>query len=102
MVQAAENRTDLTARLVGAGPHPRLAGWDRAEVDVLDAEPVAGYADLLSGNAGQRMLLAVPSGLLADAAPGSTIRARARLAASGEAMAEKRPAPGTFAVEPPG
>ncbi|GGZ83883.1 hypothetical protein ACFOOM_15015 [Streptomyces echinoruber] len=101
MVQAVDNRTDLTTRLVRAEPHPRLAGWDQAEVDVLDAEPVAGYADLLSRNVGQRLLLAVPSGLLAEAVPGSTIRARARLAASGEAMAEKRPAPGTFTVEPP-
>lgn len=101
MVQAVDNRTDLTARLVRTEPHPRLAGWDRAEVDVLDAEPVAGYADLLSKNVGQRLLLAVPSPLLADAVPGSTIRARARLAASGEAMAERRPAPGIFVVEPP-
>jgi hypothetical protein len=69
-------------------------------VDVLEAEPVAGYADLLSRNVGQRLLLAVPSRLLADALPGATIRARARLAA-GEVLAESRPAPGTFAVEPP-
>ncbi|WP_406471112.1 hypothetical protein [Streptomyces sp. NBC_01615] len=101
MVQAIDNRTDLVARLVSTGPHPRLAGWDRAEVDVLDAEPVAGYADLLSSNVGQRMLFAVPSPLMTDAVPGSIIRARARLAASGEAMAENRPAPGAFVVEPP-
>ncbi|MFF9060264.1 hypothetical protein ACF09K_16500 [Streptomyces sp. NPDC014882] len=100
MVQAVDNRTDLTVRLVGTGPHPRLEAWDRAEVAVVGAEPVAGYADLLSGNVGQHMLLAVPSGLLADAVPGSTIRVRARLAA-GEAMAESRPPPGRFAVEPP-
>jgi hypothetical protein len=101
MVQTADNRTDLVARLVKKGPHPRLAGWDRAEVDILDAKPVVGYDDLLSGNVGQRLLLAVPSRVLAGAAPGSTIRARARLVASGEAMAEKRPAPGNFVVEPP-
>ncbi|WP_030669341.1 hypothetical protein [Streptomyces cellulosae] len=100
MVQAIDNRTDLTARLIATGPHPRLDTWDQAEVTVLDAEPVAGYADLLSRNVGQRMLLAVPGGLLADAEPGSTIRVRARLAA-GEAMAERRPSPGHFAVEPP-
>lgn len=100
MVQAIDNRTDLTARLVGTEPHPRLAAWDQAEVTVLDAEPVAGYADLLSRNVGQRLLLAVPSRLLANAVPGSTIRVRARLTA-GEAMAESRPSPGTFAVEPP-
>ncbi|MFF7470998.1 hypothetical protein [Streptomyces sp. NPDC008092] len=102
MVQVVENRTDLTARLVTTEPHPRLAGWDLAEVDVLGAEPVAGYADLLSGSIGQRLPLAVPSPLLADAVPGSVLRARARLAAPGEAMVEKNPTPGTFAVEPPG
>ncbi|MFJ8109640.1 hypothetical protein [Streptomyces sp. NPDC096132] len=100
MVQAIENRTDLTARLLGTRPHPRLQAWDRAEVEVLDAAPVAGYADLLSRNVGRRLLLAVPRELLADAVPGSTLRVRARLSA-GEAMADKRPAPGTFAVEPP-
>ncbi|BBC36129.1 hypothetical protein SGFS_074230 [Streptomyces graminofaciens] len=99
MVQAIDNRTDLTTRLVGTEQHPRLADWDRAEVEVLAAEPVAGYADLLSRNVGHRLLLAVPRPLLADAAPGSVIRVRARLAA-GEAMAERRPTPGTFAVEP--
>ncbi|MFG2969248.1 hypothetical protein ACIPX0_19195 [Streptomyces sp. NPDC090075] len=102
MAQVVENRTDLTARLVGTAPHPRLAGWDRAEVDVLAAEPVAGYADLLSGEVGQRLPLAVPSALLADVAPGSTLHVRARLAAPGEAMTEKSPTPGTFTVEPPG
>lgn len=100
MVQAIDNRTDLTSRLVVVEPHPRLAGWDRAEVEVLDAEPVAGYADLLSRNVGQPLLLAVPSRLLADAVPGSTLRVRARLA-GGEAMAESRPAPGTFTIETP-
>ena len=101
MVQAIDNRTDLTTRLVGTEPHPRLADWDRAEVEVLAAEPVAGYADLLSRNVGHRLLLAVPRPLLADAdaVPGSVIRVRARLAA-GEAMAERRPTAGTFAVEP--
>jgi hypothetical protein len=101
MVQVIDNRTDLTARLVATEPHPRLEGWDRAEVDVVGAEPVTGYADLLSRTVGERLSLAVPSRLLADVAPGSTLRTRARLAAPGEAMAEREPAPGTFAVEPP-
>ncbi|MEV5540937.1 hypothetical protein AB0L13_29210 [Saccharopolyspora shandongensis] len=100
MVQAIENLTALTTRLVETGPHLRLVGWDRAVVDVLDAEPVAGYADLLSRNVGHRLELAVPSELMEDAVAGVTIRVRAKLA-GGEAMAERRPAPGDFVIEPP-
>ncbi|MFE2266630.1 hypothetical protein [Streptomyces griseosporeus] len=102
MAQVIENRTVLTARLVSTAAHPRLADWDQAEVDVLAAEAVTGYADLLSRNVGQRLLLAVPSRLLADAAPGAILRTRARLAAPGEAMADSEPDPGTFTVDPPG
>ncbi|KOV57478.1 hypothetical protein ADL01_40470 [Streptomyces sp. NRRL WC-3618] len=99
MVQATENLTALTVRLVTTGPHPRLRGWDRLGTEVLDAQPVAGYADLLSRHVGHRLDLAVPSSLAAGVVPGVVIRLRARLA-GGEALAEKRPPPGTFAVEP--
>lgn len=100
MVQAVENLTTLTTHLVEAGPHPRLAGWDRAVVDVLDAAPVPGRADLLSQRVGQRVELAVRHDLLGDAAPGAVIRLRARLS-FGEIVAETDPAPGDFAVEQP-
>ncbi|MET7397931.1 hypothetical protein ABZS66_31025 [Dactylosporangium sp. NPDC005572] len=100
MVQAVENLTALTTRLVTTGPHPRLEGWDRSAVDVLHAQPVTGCADLLSRYVGQRLELAVPSRLVAGLAPGTVIRLRARLTA-GEAMAEQRPPPGTFVTQPP-
>lgn len=100
MVQAVENLTALTTQLVEAGPHPQLAGWDRAVVDVLTAVPVPGRADLLSQRVGQRVELAVRHDLLGAAAPGAVVRLRARLA-SGEILAETNPAPGDFAVEPP-
>lgn len=100
MVQAIENLTNLTTRLITAGPHPRLPGWDQATVEVLDAQPVAGYADLLSRRLGGRLQLAVPSPLMAGLAPGTSIRLRARLVA-GEAMAEKQPLPGDFVTQPP-
>lgn len=99
MVQATENLTALTVRLVTTGPHPHLRGWDRLGADVLDAQPVAGYADLLSQRVGHRLDLAVPSSLAAGLVPGAVVRLRARLA-GGEALAEKRPPPGTFVVEP--
>ncbi|MFD0527716.1 M6 family metalloprotease domain-containing protein [Kitasatospora arboriphila] len=90
---------DRTAGPGGTPPPARGLGPGRGRCHRRRAG--GSYADLLSRNVGQRLLLAVPGGLLADAVPGSTVRARARLAASGEAMAEKRPDPGTFAVEPP-
>ncbi|MEU4462400.1 hypothetical protein AB0G20_01530 [Streptomyces sp. NPDC024017] len=100
MVQAIENLTALTTRLVTSQPHPRLKGWDRLVVDVLDARPVAGRADLLSRYVGERLELAVPGALVAGLPPGTVIRLRAKLA-GGHAMAEKQPPPGMFVTEPP-
>lgn len=100
MVQAIENLTALVTRLIATNPHPQLAGWDRLVVDVLDARPVTGYADLLSRHAGGQLELAVPSELVADLPPGTVIRLRAKLA-GGRAMAQRRPPPGTFMTEPP-
>ncbi|MFF3456798.1 hypothetical protein ACFYXH_21180 [Streptomyces sp. NPDC002730] len=100
MVQAVENLTVLTTRLIESGPCPRLAGWDRVVVDVLGAEPVPGYADLLSQRVGERLEMGVLHELMQGVAPGATIRLRARLAL-GEVMAESHPAPGSFTVEPP-
>jgi hypothetical protein len=100
MVQAIENLTALTTRLVTSEPHAQLAGWHRLVVDVLDARPVAGFADLLSRHTGERLELAVPSRLVTGLTPGTVIRLRARLA-GGRAMAEKQPPPGMFGTEPP-
>ncbi|MFD8079097.1 hypothetical protein ACFV3E_41415 [Streptomyces sp. NPDC059718] len=76
MVQAVENLTALTTRLLATAPHPRLKGWDRAVVDVLHAQRIAGFADVLSRHVGQRLELAVPSRLVAGLAPGTVIRLR--------------------------
>jgi hypothetical protein len=100
MAQVVENRTALTVRLVSKDPHPRLAGWDRAVVRVLDAAPLEGFADLLSRHVGQRLEVAVRTDLLADAEPGDTVRLLARLSGPGQVTAESRPDPGHFVVEP--
>lgn len=100
MVQAMENLTALTTRLVSSGPDPRLAGWDRLVVDVLDARPVSGYADLLSRYAGGRLEVAVPTERVAGLPPGTVLRLRAKLA-GGRALAERRPPPGMFGTEVP-
>jgi hypothetical protein len=97
MVQAIENLTTLRIRLISNAPHPRLADWDQAAADILDADPVRGYADLLSQRVGGRVKLAIRRDLLVGAAPGTVIRLRAKLAA-GEIMAEPHPPPGKFAI----
>ncbi|MFC5749827.1 hypothetical protein [Actinomadura rugatobispora] len=100
MVQSIDNLTALTGRVAEIGPHPRLAGWDRVLMDVLDAGPVPGRADLLSRRAGERLELAVRHDLLGNAAPGATLRLRAKLS-SGEVIAEPHPDEGDFTVRPP-
>jgi hypothetical protein len=99
VVQAIENLTAVSGRLVATSPHERLKGWVRAVVDVDSTAPVPGKADLLSARVGRRLEVAVREGLIADAAPGSAIRLRAKLA-QGEAMAEAHPDAADFAVGP--
>ncbi|BAC68891.1 hypothetical protein AQJ43_10625 [Streptomyces avermitilis] len=99
MVQAIENLTTLRIRLISRAPHPRLAEWDQVAADILDADPVRGYADLLSHRVGGRVELAIRRDLLDGAAPGAVIRLRAKLAA-GEIVAEPHPPPGEFTITP--
>ncbi|HEV7657864.1 MAG TPA: hypothetical protein VGP36_24445 [Mycobacteriales bacterium] len=98
MSQAIENLTRLTARLLDRQPHPTLPGWDSVRLTLLEAEPVPDRADLLSQYIGTDLDVAVPTGLLADAPPGATLRFRARLTTNG-ILAER--APEEFSVQPP-
>ncbi|MFF5158380.1 hypothetical protein ACFY3N_19440 [Streptomyces sp. NPDC000348] len=95
-----ENRTALTVRLLSKDTHPRLAGWDRAVTQVLEAREVPGFPDLLSRHVGQRLELAVRTELLANAEPGDTVRLRARVTGPGQVAAESRPEPEDFVIEP--
>ncbi|WP_405020406.1 hypothetical protein OHV05_29635 [Kitasatospora sp. NBC_00070] len=99
MVAPVENLTALRVRLLAVAPHPRLAGWEAASVQVLSAAPVEGRADLLSQRVGESLDLAVRQELLVGVPTGSVLRLRARLAV-GEALAEQAPAPADFGVEP--
>ncbi|MFF0445192.1 hypothetical protein ACFYT4_02030 [Streptomyces sp. NPDC004609] len=94
-----ENLTALRVRVLAVGPHPRLAGWVLASVDVLSAARVEGRADLLSQRVGRRVELAVRRELLSGAGAGSVLALRARLS-MGEVMAEPHPLPQDFTVEP--
>lgn len=63
MVTARENRARVTCRPVGPphpGPAPELA---RVDVVLAAAEPVEGWADLLSPNVGRTMAALVPQEL---------------------------------------
>ena len=99
MVQAVENLTRLSGRLVAREPDPRRAGWDAVVVHVTAAAPVEGKADLLSGRVGEDLTVAFRRELLAAAAPGARLDFRAH-ALPGGALAEPWPDEGDLRVEP--
>jgi hypothetical protein len=101
VVQAIENLTRLTGRIVERRPHGTLADWHVVRLHVIDTEQVQGKADLLSRYVGSQLDLAVPHALLGQAQPGAILRCRARLTANGP-MCEPHPAKEDFAVEPAG
>ncbi|MGW7610469.1 hypothetical protein ACWGKW_24935 [Streptomyces sp. NPDC054766] len=102
MVQAIENLTALTLRLLARTAHPRLDEWDLATCQVLASLPVPGMADLISPNlTGSRLSLGIRHELLQDVALGARLHLRARLGSSGDILAEPHPATGDFRVEQP-
>jgi hypothetical protein len=101
VVQAVENLTSITGRVLAREPHPRLAGWDLVVVHVDVTRPVAGKADLLGRHEGQDLAVAFRRELLADAGPGWSLAFRARFSLDG-AIAEPYPDPGDLIVRSPG
>ncbi len=99
MVQAVENLTRLSGRLVAREPDPRRAAWDAVVVHVTAAAPVAGKADLLSGRVGDDVTVAFRRELLAGATPGSRLDFRAQMVPGG-ALAEPYPDDGDLRVQP--
>lgn len=98
-MQVIENLTRLRGRLLGRVPHPARAGYDLLTMQVHDAQPVEGKADLLGRHAGATLDVAVRSELLGDAAltPGSQVDLRAKMTPDG-ALAEPHPEPGNFTI----
>lgn len=92
MVQAPENWADVEGVVSDVGPDPARPGWVVASLELRAADPVEGYPNMLAPSVGTSIRLAVPADEAADAelAAGSTVRARARLAAPRLALA--RPA----------
>ncbi|WP_426368037.1 hypothetical protein [Streptomyces sp. E-08] len=102
MVQAVENLTALTLRLLSRTAHPRLDEWDLVTCQVLASRPVPGVADLISaGITDSRLSLGIRRELLQDVMLGATLHLRARLGSSGDILAEPHPATGDFRVEQP-
>jgi hypothetical protein len=99
VVQAVENLTRLSGRVVARAPHPRRNGWDAVVVHVDDAGPVPGKADLLSRHRGADLPVALGRELLAGAGPGDRLTFRARFGPDG-ATAEPHPDEGDLRVEP--
>lgn len=101
MVQAIENRTDLDGVVVARVPHPELPDYDILDVDVTDAKPVEGVADLLSSRIGSRIALNVRRSLLPPGpVEGQRLRSRAYLGGPGAIFAEQDPTPGDFSLAP--
>lgn len=101
MVQVVENRTDLEGVVVGRAPHPELADYDVLDVDVQEAKPVEGMADLLSSRVGSRIALNVRRSLLpAGPIEGQRLHSRAYLGGPGAIFADKDPSPGAFSLAP--
>ncbi len=96
-MQAVENLTRLSGRLLAREPHPDRPGWDSVLVHVEDAAPVPGRADLLSRHKGEDLPVAFRRELLADAGPGARLTFRARFTAAG-VLAEPHPDEGDLII----
>ena len=98
-MQAIDNLTRLCGRILSRAPHPARAGYDLLALQVHEAHPVEGKADLLGRHAGATLDVAVRSELLNDAAvaPGAHVDLRAKMTPDG-ALAEPHPEAGNFTV----
>jgi len=89
MVQAPENWADVEGVVSDVAPDPARPGWVVASLELRAAEPVEGYPNILARSVGSSIRLAVPADEAdgAELTSGSTVRARARLAAPRLALA---------------
>ena len=98
MVQAQENLTQLVGTVVATQPHSELPGYETVTVQVEQAQPVEGKANMIAAQPGERMDVSVRRELLEGADVGSRIRFRAKRTVDG-VMSEPHPEPGDFTVE---
>jgi hypothetical protein len=98
MVQAIENLSTITGKIVSRRPHPRLEGYDLVELELERVEAVAGKANLLESQQGATIQVAVRRELLGNAAPDARLRCRAKRTPDG-AICEARPDPEDFSIQ---
>ena len=91
MVQAPENWADVEGVVSDVTPDPARPGWVVASLQLRVADPVEGYPNMLARSVGSSIRLSVPAEEAdgAHVSPGSTVRARARLAAPRLALARR-------------
>src|SRR5262245_40966237 len=97
MVQAIENLTRISGRILARRPHPSLSDYEIATLKLERADPVPGKANLLAPLVGTDIDVAIPRVLLGNASPGAQLRCRAKRTPDG-AMCEPHPDPGDFEV----
>jgi hypothetical protein len=99
MVQAVENLTAITGRVVSRQRHPRLDDYDIITLDLERTEAVPGKADLLGSQPLGPIEVTVRRSLLGGAGTGARLHCRAKRTPDG-AMCEPHPDPGDFEIAP--
>src|SRR4051794_26582187 len=99
MVQAIDNLSRISGKILSRRPHPTLEGYDIVDLELQRSEAVEGKADLLVWQLGQKVELAVPRKLLGAAGPDARLECRAKRTPAG-AMCEAHPKPGDFEITP--
>lgn len=97
MVQAIENLTRISGRILARRQHERLGAYDVLTLAIEHTEPVPEKADLLGQFAGGTVEVTVRRALLGDASVGARFRCRAERTPDG-AMAEPHPDPKDFEI----
>jgi hypothetical protein len=97
MVQAIDNLSRISGKILSRRPHPTIESHDNVELELEHSEAVEGKADLLVSQRGLKIELAVPRTLLGAARAGAKLECRAKRTPAG-AMCEAHPKAGDFKV----
>ena len=103
MVQSIANLSYIEGTVLARRQSARRAGWDDVTIVVERAYRVDERADLLGSRLGEEVVITAPHDLLADAAPGWTLRGHVMVGGPGTVLAAPQAVPGggRFDAEPP-
>lgn len=82
-MQVIENWADVTAHVTATRPHPQLAGYICATLEVLEVKPVAGFANLFDSAKGQTIEVNVPTAAMPHVAIGGATSTSWRIRKAG-------------------